>query len=638
MAITVLNTPPAYVPVYNPIYTKVSSNQTAQEGFNFLFDLYVNNTFVTRTNLLPRPGTTQTIYSPARILESYVNYDLTHNIVTDQVSTNCIDKYKIVFGEEYVVYWTYDSISNDTYTSTSFTVLTSSTKHNFQEDDEIVIKQDTPNTYAKINGVHKVETVIDDYNILINVNCSGLVTTLYEPGTATWADKRKTVFMSDDVELVDRYFQDLGAWSTYGPDGSGNKIEISPLGSLNWTQYNAGTMIIKYTEAIGTTLVPGAKYYVNYTVYDTFPALGGQASYVTLGGQSGTTNFGTGNFAEIIECGPTTEFRLFGDSAGGGLQGIIFSEVSVTLMPFEGYDWNAVIQYEQVPTFDYTRYQMDGTSYFGQLPKFLTNQPLTVLTRLNDRGSIGWLNILDQSQNPSWKYYMIVAGYNFDGSPRIPLIFNLLTMEENINPSDPSNRIIEYPAYPWNLNELSQSIYGIDVIDNTVGKYFLQLFKVEDPFGDPDNYIPISEQKYFELDYNCSRFEPVRFMFKNSLGQFDYFNATMLSRTTVNINRDTYTKTLGMDYQVGDRGRTVINVNSQETFTVYTDWISETTANWLVYEMANSSEVYVLNNDGTIMPVITDIGSIEPKKQVNDQLFNYQFSYSKAVNINTTRG
>lgn len=633
MAITILNTPPAYVPVYNPIYTKVSSNQTAQEGFNFLFDLYVNNTFVTRTNLLPRPGTTQTIYSPARILESYVNYDLTHNIITDQVSTNCIDKYKIVYGEEYVVYWSYDSISEDTITSTSYTLLTSTTPHGYTQYDDIVITQDLPYTYAKYNGVHNVEAVIDDFNILINVNWTDAGTILYEPGRTTWADKRKTVFMSDS-ELLDRYFQDLGAWSTYGPDGSGNKIEISPLGSLNWTQYNSGTMTQKYTEAIGITLIPGAKYFVKYTVYDTFPALGGQASYVTLGGQNGTTNFGTGNFAEIIECGATTEFRLFGDSAGMGLQGITFSEVSVTLMPFEGYYWNAVVSYEDVPTFDYTRYQIDD-AFAG---RFLTKQPSVVLTRLEDRGSLGFLNVNDYALTPTVKYYMVIIGYNLDDSLRIPLPFELTTMEQVLNPSDASNRIIEIPAYPWNLNVLSQWIYGIDVIDNTVGKYQIQLFVELDPIGDPGNYTPMSERKTFQMDYNCSRFTPVRFMFKNSLGQFDYFNATMLSRTTLNISRDTYTKTLGMDYQVGDRGRTVINVNSQESYIANTDWISETTANWLVYEMANSSEVYVLNDDGSLMPVITDIGNIEPKKQVNDQLFNYQFSYSKAVQINTARG
>ena len=179
MAITILNTPPAYVPVYNPIYTKVSSNQTAKEGFNFLFDLYVNNTFVTRTNLLPRPGTTQAIYSPARILESYVNYDLTHNIVTDQVSTNCIDKYKIVFGEEYVVYWSYDSIAKDTITSTSFTILTSTIPHGYAQDDDIVITQDPGFTYAQINGIHKVVTVIDANTILINVTWPDLGTTLF---------------------------------------------------------------------------------------------------------------------------------------------------------------------------------------------------------------------------------------------------------------------------------------------------------------------------------------------------------------------------------------------------------------------------------------------------------------------------
>lgn len=634
MAITILNTPPAYVPVYNPIYIKVSSNQTAKEGFNFLFDLYVNNTFVTRTNLLPRPGTTQAIYSPARILESYVNYDLTHNIVTDQVSTNCIDKYKIVFGEEYVVYWLYDSIAKDTITSTSYTILTSTIPHGYAQDDDIVITQDPGFTYAQINGIHKVVTVIDANTILINVTWPDLGTTLIQPGKTTWSDKRKTEFLTDSTELVDRYFQDLGDWSTYGPDGSGNKIEISPLGSLNWTQYNSGTMTQKYTEAIGTTLKPGATYSVTYTVFDTYPALGPQTTYVTVGGTQGTINSGTGTFSQLIKCGPTTEFRLFGNSSGGGLQGITFSQVSVALIGFEGYDWNAVVSYEDVPTFDYTRYQIDDTV----AGRFLTKQPSVVLTRLEDRGSLGFLNVNDYALTPTVKYYMVVIGYNFDDSFRIPLSFELTTMEQVLNPSNASNRIIEIPAYPWNLNQLSQSIFSIDVIDSTVAKYQIGLFAELDPIGDPGNYTPMSEIKTFQMDYNCSKYDNKRFMFKNSLGQFDYFNATLLSNTTINATRDTYVKTLGMDYQVGDRGKTIINVNSQESYTVYTNWISETTANWISYEFFNSTEVYLLDDNGVISPIILDMGSITPKKRVNEKLINYQFSYSKAVQINTARG
>lgn len=627
--ITIVNQPQAVMPVYNPIYFKVSSDETTQEGFNFLFDLYVNDVFVTRTNLLPRPGTTEAVYSPARILESYLSYDINPSIVDETISSNCTAKYKVVFGEEYIDYWTYTQIAEDSVTSTSYTIVSGPTKHSFQVGDSVLIYQEPIPTYLQISGVHTVVAVFDDYSFLINVNYPHSSPTLGEPGTVTWSDKRKTEFLTDNIELVDRYFQDLGAWSTYGPDGSGNKIEISPLGSLNWTQYNSGTMVQKYTEAIGTTLKPGAMYYIKYTVYDTYPALGPQTTYVTVGGTQGTINSGTGNFSQLIKCGPTTEFRLFGESSGGGLQGITFSQVSVILIGFEAYVFNGVISYEKVPNWDYLQYEV-GVINGG---RFLSKQPGTaspVKTRLEDRGTIGFMNIV--ANDPNVEYFLFVIGEDADGTLRIPVPFLLPTLgtQPNVN-----SRILEVPAYPWNLNAWSQAVYSIDVIDSTVAKYRLQILAHDIAL---DTYDVASDTKMFSLIDCDTKFQPVRFMFLNSLGQFDYYNATLLSRTTINTTRDTYTKALGDGYQIGDRGKTVINLNSQESYTVNTNWMSEQHAEWLSYELFNSTEVYVLDNsNGRVIPIVLDLPSIEVKKRVNDSLLNYQFSYSKAVGVNTAR-
>lgn len=179
------------------------------------------------------------------------------------------------------------------------------------------------------------------------------------------------------------------------------------------------------------------------------------------------------------------------------------------------------------------------------------------------------------------------------------------------------------------------SIYAIDAISAGNVSYTLQLYKYNSVL---DTYVEISEKKNFELDHCGTRFEPVRFMFLNSLGQFDYYNATLLSRTTVAVSRDTYTKTLPINYVQGDRGNTIINVNAQENYTISTDWISEQTAHWLTYEFFTSNEIYVLDNTtGKITPIVLNIGDIEDKKRVNDKLLNYTITYSKAVTLNTRR-
>lgn len=192
---------------------------------------------------------------------------------------------------------------------------------------------------------------------------------------------------------------------------------------------------------------------------------------------------------------------------------------------------------------------------------------------------------------------LVVAGIDNTGSPTYPLTFTLSTFGD-LTPTN--NQIIELPAYPWNLNQLSQSIFGIDVISSGNRSYSLSIYN----YDGVSTFTQLSEWKTFELDTTCSKYEPVRFMFLNSLGQFDFFNATLLSRTNISVSRDTYTKTLTSGYTQGDRGKTVLNVNAQENYTVTTNWVSEATAHWLSYEFITSEEVYVLDNTtGKITPI-----------------------------------
>lgn len=634
--ITILETPVKVSPVYNPIYTKVSSNQTTQEGFNFLFDLYVNGIFVTRTNLLPRPGTTQTIYSPARILESYVNYDLTQNVVDFTPNTNCMAKYKIVYGEEYVLYWYYDSINKDTITSTSYTILTSTTKHNYIVDDDIIITQDPGFTYAKYNGIHKVVTVIDDYNILINVNWDDAGTTLAEPGTTTWADKRKTVFFGDDIVMVDgSNYTYTAEWYGYGPDGCGVTLKCIADNSLTLTvpDVSCGTalQVIDYYGPI--TFISGRTYKISYTITANDPSGNGWNLYSSLGGNSTVHNF-DGPKEDIVVCGGFGSQLRFGfnltnaDTGGFGAHSLKVTDLTIEMLPepFEAYAFNGVIQYNEVPNWNYLDFQMGGAG----TGRFLTKRPTILVTDLGERGSMSLLN--SEGYTSAVEYYLnititdtagMLTGYNYE----------IIPMEASMTQA---NSIIHFAAFPWNINELSVANGDGYILDTTTDTYQLQIVIVD---GINPPFTAISERKIFQVRENCSRFEPVRFMFLNSLGEFDYYTATLASRTNINVSRDNYTKTLEYLYEVGDRGKTTINLNAQESYSVYTDWISETTAEWLSYELFLSREVYILDyNTGQITPVILDNNSIEVKKRVLDKLINYQFNYTKAVPVNTTRG
>src|ERR1035437_7710612 len=95
MAITLVTTPTHVTPVYNPFYYDVTSTHTTQPNFKYVFDVYTGTTgtgtLQARIKLLPRPGAANCIFSPARILESFLSYDQNiQNIIAATNSKNHI--------------------------------------------------------------------------------------------------------------------------------------------------------------------------------------------------------------------------------------------------------------------------------------------------------------------------------------------------------------------------------------------------------------------------------------------------------------------------------------------------------------------------------------------------------------------
>ena len=101
MAITVEFAGNPIQPVYTPFFFQVVSSNVAQPQFRYVFDVYKDGTYLERVRMLPRPSTLRAIFSPARILESYLTYDLPLNLGTTFTQTNCTSHFTIYFGEEY---------------------------------------------------------------------------------------------------------------------------------------------------------------------------------------------------------------------------------------------------------------------------------------------------------------------------------------------------------------------------------------------------------------------------------------------------------------------------------------------------------------------------------------------------------
>jgi hypothetical protein len=624
MAISILTTPPLIAPVYNPIYIQVESDKTAQEAFNFIFDLYINGNFIVRDRLLPRPATIQAVYSPARILESYLSFDKSQNVTGSTASTNCIDYYEVVCGEEYINPWRfYDNSYSSIVGFTGYTefYMTGSTSNPYVTGDKVYVVQDSGFTSNIYNGTF---TVLTATSTSIVVDMLHTVATPVNGGLIYYSDRRKTIYtgttgttgyswngvvqyeeiptydytdymmVSNNIVYNGGFTSALNGWSIPSPlvDES---FSIATNQAVYSGAFDTNNMTIINT---GTTLISGQKYTVTIECVSTVSPYSGNSNLdarIYLGNVVSPimNNVGLYQFDMVAGGDCLVKLKVGTDSQGGEMT---FDNLSV---------------------------------YLNNSGKFLTNQP-TVKTKLDERGSIGFMNI--QPFISGATYYMFLAITRFDGSPTFPIPFPLLEMSGTTT----NEKIIEFGAYPWNLNQASQSLYGIDAIDEYTSSYLLIILMQPDPIGAPDSYLEISERKTFEIDTDCSKYEPVRFMFLNALGQFDYFTATLLSRENINISKTSYQKTLPYNYQVGDRGKTVLSVAGQQSYIVTSNWITEDTCTWLM-ELFLSQEVYVLNNDGSLMPIIIDNTSVEPKKRVNDKLLNYTFNYTKAITKNTQR-
>lgn len=403
MAITTITSPQVINPVYNPFYYVVSSSNSTQPNFKFIFDVYdsmnTGSTYVSRLPLPARPNTNNCIFSPARVLESYISYDLPNNIVISASSTNCFSPIMVRVGEQY--------------------------------------------------------------------------------GSST----------------------------------------------------------------------------------------------------TGVTNY-------------------------------------PNLKTYTGYTFGGVLTYQQLPSWNFVPY----TFPLSSSTRWLTNSPTPKLIRSGERETLSM--IFSGDNVPYIALNLTVKVYHNSGTTTTQLInaASLVTPGASLN---------TFGVGPWNLTQ----IYPTLINYNTDYKYDVYISGFVDQ---PPSSI-LTEVKTYQLDMRCTKYTPIRFMFLNRFGVFDYFTAILLSREFINVEKKTYKKVLDYNYTLGDRGFTVIDVNARESMLVNTDWVSQAESNWLK-EFFTSPEVYELQTDGTILPIVLDLSNQEIKKTIDDKLIQYEFNYTYAYEYNTQRG
>jgi len=144
-----------------------------------------------------------------------------------------------------------------------------------------------------------------------------------------------------------------------------------------------------------------------------------------------------------------------------------------------------------------------------------------------------------------------------------------------------------------------------------------------------------SEIFYYSITSEC-RYETRRIEFLNSLGGFDFFNFTKVSRRSEKIerkffkmNQDNLDSSDGsIDYSISDREKVQYYTISRPSMKLISDWVSVDIYNYLL-EMLSSPEVYLHEADNVTgdmqrIPVKSLVGKWEEKRSKVDSVFNLE--------------
>jgi hypothetical protein len=104
MAITINSTPEAYPSMHDDLWFVVTSTNTAQVNFKYVFDVYVNNSLVARIKTFADPTSGKGIFNASNIIRNYWNSYFkpsTSSFFWSYTGNDLYVSYEIRFGEEY---------------------------------------------------------------------------------------------------------------------------------------------------------------------------------------------------------------------------------------------------------------------------------------------------------------------------------------------------------------------------------------------------------------------------------------------------------------------------------------------------------------------------------------------------------
>jgi len=199
----------------------------------------------------------------------------------------------------------------------------------------------------------------------------------------------------------------------------------------------------------------------------------------------------------------------------------------------------------------------------------------------------------------------------------------------NVNLSSADNLVNIIGANPMNLMSGGLDFTGVKYYTIQLGKEIA--FPV---------YTPASRVYCFYIVPDDCRFDNVRLGWSNTCGGVDYFNFTKKSELSFNYDRKQYQKVVGtynastFGFNTHDRGTTDRYVTTTKGLQINSDWVSVGEFN-LLQTLCRSNDVFIINDDATLTPVLVDTQNFVIKDERYSKLYNVTLNlkYSQPVGL-----
>jgi hypothetical protein len=227
MAITVNNTPGAFQSFHEDMWYVVSSTNTGQTSFKYVFDVYINSTLVARIKSFPQPTTDKGLFNVAPIIRNYwASYfqPATSQTAFNHTGSGNMVSFTIQFGEDYA--------------GTTYTNLTSSTGSGYNYYPEVINgKSAFDGTWYDTNYTEAVLSKRDLTQLQTNQSGNRLFLTIQNLTEGVVYDWKLTVTRSNGNNATAGTFVDVSGIGV---------IDVSPPAINN---YLGGEFISSATES-----------------------------------------------------------------------------------------------------------------------------------------------------------------------------------------------------------------------------------------------------------------------------------------------------------------------------------------------------------------------------------------------------